>query len=431
MSREYVLACVLAFFAFSFSPVARGGEAEWTKHQEAGSKALAARDYDRAYAEYDAARGEAEEMDDARRASFALHMMGTARLQQGRAEVAEETLQRALVSAEGSMGRDHPFLISVLYDLARAYDLQRQPENAEPLIGRALAIAVAKRGDSPELVAQLAVTLGAYAERRRQFAEAEKLYRQGLDRIVYTYGPFHRTAAAIRVTLARLYDEQDRVDEAITLLESSRKALRAADTDSRPILATTLHLLARAYAAQGKWDQAFAAADQLVEVSPPTADPFRVRALLYFDKGEFPKALEEFRRSLERRPTGNDADYGQVWVYLLRARQGEKDAARRDLRQYLDSRKTTTPEDEWYLAVARHCAGQSSEEDLFKAAKSTNRRKAREQECEATFYSAMQRLADGDKAGAAPLLKRAVAADIKDFIEHRAAIAELKRLQAK
>jgi len=69
-----------------------------------------------------------------------------------------------------------------------------------------------------------------------------------------------------------------------------------------------------------------------------------------------------------------------------------------------------------------------SEQDLLAAADSVEGKKRPEQQCEAWYYVSLKRLLNGDRAGAAEALRKAVATGEKTTNEYDFAEAELKDL---
>jgi lipoprotein NlpI len=185
-----------------------------------------------------------------------------------------------------------------------------------------------------------------------------------------------------------------------------------------------------------KWEQwwatnkaAFLMADRTkaIALNPKDGGAYHDRGCLRYNSHEFTDALVDFRKSCEFGSEVQDYSYYRVW--LIRARSGEKEAATRELKRYLDNRKTGKPDD-WASKVGRFLAGQSTESDFLKAAGDTNARTDQEHRCEAYFYAGSKRLIEGDKTTAADYFKKCVAADVRTFEEYQSAEAELKFLSA-
>ncbi len=141
----------------------------------------------------------------------------------------------------------------------------------------------------------------------------------------------------------------------------------------------------------------------------------------YFDTGRAKEAAADFQTAVAADPAGQD--YTRFYLFLARARLGERAVAAGELKAYVDRRAKT---DDWYSRVAGFLCGSLKEAELFAAAKSGNPQLAIEQECEACWYAGAVRLLDGDAAGAKALFERCVATDVRTFIEYESAKAALK-----
>jgi tetratricopeptide (TPR) repeat protein len=172
---------------------------------------------------------------------------------------------------------------------------------------------------------------------------------------------------------------------------------------------------ARALLALGRKEAAEA---ELAKASAPpeSADTFADRGRYYYDTGRAKEAAADLAKAVRMEPEAQD--YARLFLFLARAKLGERPAAAGELRAHLDRRGTR---DDWYARVAGFLCGALKEEDLLAAAKAGNPQVAIEQECEACFYAGAVRLLDGDAAGARPLLERCVATDVRTFIEHESA----------
>jgi lipoprotein NlpI len=187
----------------------------------------------------------------------------------------------------------------------------------------------------------------------------------------------------------------------------------------------------RAFARQGKGDLDGAIADYngAIELDPKYADAYFNRALAQQAKGDPASAIADYNRVTELAPKYADAyrDYARLFIWLIRARQGETEAANKELSTYLDKRQKATPSD-WFFEVAGYLLGKASEADLFAAAVSPDAKKGSEQHCEAWFYAGMKKLVNGDKDAAANYFHKCLATQQKDVTEFQLAQSELKAL---
>jgi tetratricopeptide (TPR) repeat protein len=172
---------------------------------------------------------------------------------------------------------------------------------------------------------------------------------------------------------------------------------------------------ARARFALGQTEAAEADAARAVE-PPARADVLAERGRYYFDTGRPKEAVADLSDAVAMDPKGQD--YARLFLFLGRAKLGERALAAGELKAHLDGRKKR---DDWYSRVAGLLCGRLKEEDLFAAAKSENPQLAIEQECEACWYAGAIRLLDGDAAGAKALFERCVATDVRTFVEYESA----------
>lgn len=169
---------------------------------------------------------------------------------------------------------------------------------------------------------------------------------------------------------------------------------------------------------KGDLEKSIADLDVALGMEPKRDDILRVRAIDHFVLGHHDLAERDFARIMAIAPSANDA----MWRYMSGARAGRADIA--GLRRYADGAK----EHRWPEPIVRYYLGQLDREQLLAAAANADPKIRKEQECEARFQLGEERLAAGDAQGAAPLLRKAAADCPSDFVEARAAAAELARL---
>jgi len=79
---------------------------------------------------------------------------------------------------------------------------------------------------------------------------------------------------------------------------------------------------------------------------------------------------------------------------------------------------------EHYLRILDYCGGGLSEEELLKAEAGS-----RWNQCEAHFYVALDRLAQGDRTGAREHFQKALATGVFTFLEYEWSRSFLKRME--
>jgi lipoprotein NlpI len=174
---------------------------------------------------------------------------------------------------------------------------------------------------------------------------------------------------------------------------------------------------------QSAGDIAGALADfsRAIEINPREPDPYYNRGAIYFLKHDWKKALSDLLRHDELNQEDEDAP---PLIWAAQARLGDKEAADRGLSSFVaDHPEQANP---FYTKIDNFLLGKMSEQDLLAAADSVEEKKRPEQQCEAWYYVSLKRLLNGDRAGAAEALRKAVATGEKTTNEYDFAEAELK-----
>jgi lipoprotein NlpI len=177
----------------------------------------------------------------------------------------------------------------------------------------------------------------------------------------------------------------------------------------------------------GDFDGALVDFNQAIEKNAKYARAYRSRGFLYYDLRAYAKALADLQKACELDP--QDQDYASFYLWLIRARLGDQEAATGELHTYLENRKTGKPDD-WPSKVGRYLTGQLSESDFCNAAENADKKKNDEQYCEAYFYAGSKRLIEGDKTAAAGYFEKCLSTGVQNFYEYRSAALELKYLSA-
>jgi len=175
-------------------------------------------------------------------------------------------------------------------------------------------------------------------------------------------------------------------------------------------------------------DGAIADFNQAIKIDPKYSRwAYRFLAGCKYLKSNWKDALSDYRRVIELAKKGSDQDYSQLFIWIIRTRIGEKEAADKELTERLAKGWNAAPND-WLSKVAGHLLGTVTEADLLAAADSPDARKKSGQICEAWYYIGMKKLLTGDKKSAADDFRKCLDTKRDDFTEFKFAQAELKAL---
>jgi len=177
--------------------------------------------------------------------------------------------------------------------------------------------------------------------------------------------------------------------------------------------------------ARGDLDRAFSDYTKSLSINPsrgPALAPgFSMMGCLHYDQRQFGKAAADFRKACEL--MAND-DHSHFRLWLARSRMGETTAATRELREYLDTCKSTNSTT-WPAAIGAFLTGRVSEPDFLAFAGNLDPEVNAAQRCRAYFYAGAKRLISGDKENATAYFKKSVAAKATSLSEYASAVAEL------
>jgi len=115
-------------------------------------------------------------------------------------------------------GKDHPFTLRHVNDLAVLRTLQQQYGAAESLLQRALEGRKLKLGKDHPYTLETIKDLGLLRREQRRYEDAEKLLTEALEGIQLKLGPDHPGTLESKNDLAMLYKEQGDYDNAEPLL---------------------------------------------------------------------------------------------------------------------------------------------------------------------------------------------------------------------
>ncbi|MCE9583627.1 MAG: tetratricopeptide repeat protein [Planctomycetes bacterium] len=139
-------------------------------------------------------------------------------------------------------------------------------------------------------------------------------------------------------------------------------ALASYDTSLRlaPDSALTWNNRSFARRLTGDFDGALKDATMALQLDPKYARAFLNRGLCLYDLREWEDALADLEKSVELEAEGQD--YTRLRIWILRARLGKKEAADKDLRQWLKSQKPAGDRVETY---GKFLLGDLAEEELL------------------------------------------------------------------
>lgn len=176
---------------------------------------------------------------------------------------------------------------------------------------------------------------------------------------------------------------------------------------------------ARLRGAQGDYARAIEEFDTALKLDPRHQGALRARGHHNYYANRFDAAENDFATSLAMRPNGFDS----IWLSLSRTRRGLDGSAA------LEQGVARLKGGEWPAPVLQYLLGRLDREALIAAAASADEKKRKNQECEAHYYIAARFIADGQAGAARPLLEKARDECPRTYIEYKAALVELTKLQ--
>jgi lipoprotein NlpI len=174
---------------------------------------------------------------------------------------------------------------------------------------------------------------------------------------------------------------------------------------------------ARLHLLQGERAKAMADFDQAVAVAPDEGMPYLERGNALFNLGEFAAAAEDHAKALQRHALDAKND-----GYILLFRHLDAAHLGRTGTDALADGAGALLAKNWPYAVIELYLGQRTPAATLKAASKPD------EACEAHYYVGQWRLLNGDKDAALKELNTAAASCPHEFIEYRAALAELTRI---
>lgn len=252
----------------------------------------------------------------------------------------------------------------------------------------------------------LAVTTTQLRGRMSELALTELLERGRLS-------PKLRAEAHRQRAVAR-----DHVDDRKRALEDARRAvaLDAASAQAKMTLAETLYGL-------GQFAESLASIEAAITAGSADSDAAMLRGRNRYFLGQFDAARTDFRIAAESR-TGPGKAFPQLWYAIAAMRGAQKPA---DALRDIDAR---TDGETWPQPLLAHYLGERSERDVMQAvnaSKSDSER--RERLCEASYFLAQLRLAEGDVRAAVKHFEKAIDTEVWEYVELPASRFELTRIK--
>jgi lipoprotein NlpI len=251
----------------------------------------------------------------------------------------------------------------------------------------------------------------------RMFEEAAEWFAEGhyfTEAILYFDGGLRALPNDTHLIRRRgdMEDSLGRQDAAIALYEAGLRI----EPDNASLHAS------RAVALMHKraYDRALGDLDRALELQPKFAQARYTRARALFDLARFGEAAEEFRRTME---DGRRDSYTAVWRYLSLSRDGKY--GRAELRESV----RTVDIERWPAPVMALLLDAITPEQLLTIALDAEPRTARNQRCEALFFTGQYHLLAGRTDEAVAAFEAAVGTGVIEFVEYWHAKAELQRLR--
>lgn len=278
------------------------------------------------------------------------------------------------------------------------------------------------------------LTLGRLENDAPKLEEAVSTYREALkelsrERVPLAWASAQNNLGVALVALGKQQNNTLKVEEAVAVL---REALKERTRQRMPVdWALTQHGLGGALLALGtqendvaKLQEAVAAhREALTELTKERwpsewAEAKRGLGAALQSLGYFCFVRGDFATAVPALQEGSDANdpYPVLWLYLARARLGSEEAKRK-LEQGAVGLKPT----EWPFPVIRLFLEQDTPQAMMASADKP------EERCEAQFYLGQWYLLRDARADAIGAMRNAVEVCLRDFMEYKGALAELRR----
>ncbi|WP_018981639.1 lipoprotein NlpI [Salinimonas chungwhensis] len=191
----------------------------------------------------------------------------------------------------------------------------------------------------------------------------------------------------------------------------------------KPDMAEAYNSMGIHFIQQGEYIQAYEAFDSTLDINPDYDFAFLNRgiALYYGDRSDL--AIPDLRTFYNNDPSD---PFRALWLYFAMAAVNEVDA-----QAYLADIRSNISQNHWALSLVDLYLGNVGEDHLLGQLIDgvSNQRELTERLCEAYFYLGKYHSSQQNQGIAANYFKLALSTNVYDYVEHRYARKELKRLR--
>ncbi len=171
----------------------------------------------------------------------------------GKYEAARQAAERAIAISERVLGKEHPFVATLLFELADYYDDKQDFVQAILLLERALAISAKTLGDEHPRTINISSYLAFVYFETNEVAKAERLAERAAEISQKTLGPEHQLVAICLLTLAQVTRDPKRSEQ---LLQRALMIVEKTKGAEHHLAGTVLNALGNLYAEKRDYQQA-------------------------------------------------------------------------------------------------------------------------------------------------------------------------------
>jgi serine/threonine protein kinase/Tfp pilus assembly protein PilF len=261
------------------------------------------------------------------------------------------------------------------------------------------------------------VAMGVYEDAGDRDRAAASLLQAGKDAEELAAFPAMPTSYGLRWYYLNLISQEEAAHEL------ARKGYKEAEcAETRRIYVFSLY-------EQGEFEEALQVIERTGHAGGSSSREAKLAGGVYrlqpFIVAELPnglsRALEAYRENCDLYTKGYEAIFTQAALFFL-GRRTEAVTNCRELHSHPE--RLTQLNREHYLRILDYCGGFISEEEFLKAEAGS-----RNNQCEAHFYVALDRLAQGDRTGARDHFQKALATRVFEFWEYQLSRLFLKRME--